>query len=142
MRSDFIAYGADGTVRAMVEARRVSGTSAGWASGFRRNAIAHGSEWATAVSAVVTRDWLYVWRSGAAPDAAPDHTIDAGPLLAPYLERIGATAGTIEPMAFELLVSWWLEDLARGAASGPASALDDTGFTRALAGTRLVGQAA
>jgi hypothetical protein len=141
--SDFTAYGSDGRVRATVEARRVSETSSAWAAEFRRNAIDHGRPaWATGVCAVITLDKLYVWESGAGPDAAPDHEIDARPILAPYLARIGATPETIESMAFELLVSWWLEDLSRSASAGQPSLLDATGLTRALVGTRLVGQAA
>jgi len=61
---------------------------------------------------VVVPDKVYVWNGSADLQAKPTE-INASGLFAPYFDQTGVSPETIEPVAFEQLVSWWLNDLAR-----------------------------
>jgi hypothetical protein len=110
---DFAGYDRSGRLAVLVEAKRRDGTDVSWASKLRRNLLAHGDPPEADLFVVVVPDWLYVWRASSPIDALPDHVVDARPLLGPYFARVGVTAETIAPEAFEMLVSWWLDDLTR-----------------------------
>jgi hypothetical protein len=141
-RYDFSAVGLDGDVRAVIEAKGRLGTSAVWAAGFRRNLMSHAPFPATAMFLVVTPDRLYVWRPGLPPDAEPSVELSTSMILGPYFDRVGVTAASIEPEAFELLVSWWLNDLSQSVSPTMKEQLEGTGIADALAGARLEHEAA
>jgi hypothetical protein len=141
LRYDFAAYDASGQLRVLIEAKRRTGTTASWARRFRRNDLAHGTPLPGELFAIVVPDKLYVWPMQSPPDAEPLE-VDAQPLLAPYFQRAGTSPDNIDPMAFELLVSWWLSDLSRGELPEPGEALKRSGLIDALAGGRIVHQAA
>jgi len=86
----------------------------------------------------VVPERLYIWRSPSRFDAPPDFEIDASPVFAPYFERIGVQSAEIEPMAFEILVEWWLNDQIRAAGGATPEALARTGLVEALHGVRIV----
>jgi hypothetical protein len=127
-------------VKLVVEARRRSQTSADWAAHFRRNLMAHANLAPGGLFAIVAPDKIYTWRAGAPPDAPPDAEIDARPIFAPYFERAKTAPDHIDAMAFELLVAWWLEDVARGAGSNHD--LEESGLLEALAGGRIAREVA
>jgi hypothetical protein len=136
VRYDFGAYDGAGHLRLVVEAKRSLGTSAKWAFDFRRNLLAHGGPPPGELFAIVAPDKIYTWRAGAQMDALPDAEIDARPLLAPYFKRVHTEPASIDPRAFELLVAWWLEDVARQA-QAPDERLKSSGLPEALAGARI-----
>lgn len=135
MRYDFAAYDGDGHLKVLIEAKRRSHTSRDWAAAFRRNLLAHGHTPEAELFVLVLPDRIYTWRAGSAMDAPPDAEIDAAPILAPYFKRAHVDPKTIDAMAFELLVAWWLEDLARQV--GPDEQLQRSGLAEALAGGRI-----
>lgn len=138
---DFAAYDQTGRPKVVVEAKRRFGSSAEWASQFRRNLLAHGRPLPGELFVIVAPDRIYTWRAGAQGDAHPDAVIDAVPLLAPYFERAHTEPDKIDPMAFELLVAWWLEDVARQA-QAPDERLKASGLAEALAGARIAREVA
>lgn len=142
LRPDFAAYDPSGHVRVAIEAKRRIGTAAAWAADFRRNAVAHGWIAADAMFVLVTPDKLYAWNRCAERDAAPTAEIATDAIFGPYYARVGTSADTIGSEAFELIVSWWLEDVARASADDVAPALRGTGLPEALSGSRIVRQAA
>jgi hypothetical protein len=121
-----------------VEAKRRLSTDSRWAAQYWRNLRAHRFVPSTDFFALIVPDRLYIWRSAEPPDASP-YEVDARPLLAPYFERIGVQPGQIEPMAFELLVSWWLNDLARQQVDARAVTpdLSRSGLLEAVSGARI-----
>jgi hypothetical protein len=140
VRYDFAAYDRAGKLTVVVEAKRRTKTSAEWAAHFRRNLMAHGTPPPGELFAIVAPDKIYTWRAGAAMDARPDAEIDATPILASYFERSKSRPDRIDEGAFELLVAWWLEDIARE--SKADDRLMGTGLVEALAGGRVAREVA
>lgn len=142
MQYDFAAYDRAGQLKVVVEAKRRTHTSAEWASKFRRNLMAHGNAPPSELFAIVAPDKIYVWRGGAPLDARPDTEIDARPILAPYFERARVDPERIDALAFELLVAWWLEDIARREGAAADDPLNGSGLPQALAGGRIAREVA
>jgi len=142
LRPDFAAYDPSGHVRVAIDAKRRIGTAAAWAADFRRNAVAHGWIASDAMFVLVTPDKLYAWDRYVDFDAAPSAEIAADGIFGPYYARVGASADSIGSEAFEMIVSWWLEDVSRGSAGDVAPVLHGTGLPEALSGSRIVRQAA
>ena len=138
---DFVGYDGAGRLKVVVEAKRRSQTSGAWAAQFRRNLLAHGSALPGDLFAIVAPDKIYTWRAGAPTDARPDAEIDARPILAPYFERAKTAPDHIDATAFELLVAWWLEDVARQA-EPISDELKRSGLPEALAGGRIAREVA
>lgn len=134
MRYDFVGYDGSGRPRVTVEAKSRTGTSPEWAAEFRQNLIEHMAPPGD-IFAIVTPDRIYTWEAGASSDALPTVT-DATPILSPYFERAKVDPERIRFMAFELLVAWWLDDLAR--AGSPAADRGPARLAEALAGGRIV----
>jgi hypothetical protein len=122
----------------MIEARRRLRTDGSWAAQFRGNLLAHGQPLTADLLAIIVPDRLYIWRSSDPPDAPPTHEIDARPLLAPYFERVGVRPEQIQPLAFEDLVGWWLNDLARGDVAPVTPELSMSGLLEAVSGAQIM----
>jgi hypothetical protein len=135
---DFSAYDAMGRRTAVVEAKRRLRTDSRWAAQYWRSLRERRSIPSSDYFALVVPDRLYIWKSSAPPDATP-YEVDARPVLAPYFARVGVGPAQIEPMAFELLVSWWLNDLSRqeGETQRLAPELARSGLLDAIAGARI-----
>jgi hypothetical protein len=142
MGFDFAVRDDAGRTRAIVEAKRSLGTNAAWAAQLRRNWMSHGLLPAADVFALVLPDRLYMWLGSPPPGALPDVDVDAGPLFAPYFQRVKTTPEQIDPQAFEMVVAWWLEDLAdpRPAEERPSGVPPQ--LHDAVAGGRIVPTAA
>jgi hypothetical protein len=120
------------TVQAVIQAHL--GTTREWAAGYWSNLEAVSLRPTGAFFLLLTPDTLYVWvPSRVKGRGMPTWVLDAANLLAPYYERVGAGPRDIRPMAFALMVSWWLEELtlADGAAVRPL--LARTGLQDAMA---------
>ena len=76
---------------------------------------AHGQLPDAAFFLLALPDRFYLWRNGADTSSAaqPDYSVDARPLLAPYLERSGVSSAEIGERGLELVLSSWLEKLVR-----------------------------
>jgi hypothetical protein len=140
LRPDFAAYDEAGHVQVTIEAKRRPGTAADWAAAFRRNAVMHGWLPIDSIFILVTPDKLYAWDRDVDVDAAPSTELAADTLFRPYYERVGTSPSSIGSEAFELLVSWWLDDVARKPADEVASVLGKTALAEALSGSRIVRQ--
>lgn len=104
--------------------------------------LAHGTLPHGSVFALITPDKLYTWPADAGPDDGPDFEGDSSSLLGPYFSRVDATPASIEDEAFELLVSWWLQDLSAnlGPETDRGVGLVESGLFSTLAGARIVRQ--
>ena len=114
---DFVAYGRDGRIVLLAEAKARRGTSKDWAARLRRNMLSHGLLPSSKFFLIATPERMYVWKHEP-PDqteTTPEFTIDASKLFQPYFQRLNQDPAKIAPEAFELLVLTWLTDIA-----GPA----------------------
>ncbi len=141
MRYDFAAYDKDGNLAVVVEAILHLNTDAVWASELRRNILAHGALPRADFFMVVVPDKIYVWNGRADPQAEPAE-IDARDLFAPYFERIGISPETIVSAAYEQLVFWWLNDLARSVPADVDARLRQSGIVDVVAGGHVLSQLA
>ncbi|MBC8071527.1 MAG: hypothetical protein IAG13_24580 [Deltaproteobacteria bacterium] len=140
--SDFIAYDEAGQVRAVIEAKRTLGATADWAARFRRNRLSHGGSTGGGHFIVVTPERLFAWDPHVPVDAPANIEIDLSRSFSDRLAAIGATTETIEPLAFELFVAWWLDELTHPSQHREPPELESSGIAAVLAGARLVGSAA
>jgi hypothetical protein len=88
-------------------------------------------------------DKFYLWSpQNRIPDSAPDYVADAKPLLRPYFERMGSSAGSVSSQSLELFVYAWLSEVLSN--RDPGSIPDwvrDSGLLDAIRGARLRRQA-
>lgn len=119
---DFVAYGRDGQVVLLAEAKSRRGTSESWAAGLRRNMLSHGMLPSSKYFLIATPERMYLWNNGSLPaDAPPEATIDAETVLQPYFQKLDQEPSNVGPQAFEFVVLTWLTDIARsGEFAGPA----------------------
>jgi hypothetical protein len=116
-RFDLTAYDQDGQRTLLVEVKRRSAGSA-WATEYRSNLVKRGLLSGTESFLFVTPDQLFLWPPHALPDTSPAHELDAHPLLLPYFQRVGVSPKEIQPVAFEMLVLLWLQELSNSEPSG------------------------
>jgi hypothetical protein len=118
---DMIAYGEDGTVILLLEAKSRQGTSESWAAKLRRNMLAHGGLPDAKYFLIATPERMYGWKQDAlsANDVPPQFTVDAEKALGPYFVKLNQDPATIGPRAFELLILTWLTDITRSAERRP-----------------------
>ena len=118
---DFIAYGADGSVVLLAEAKSRYGTSKTWAAKLRRNMLAHGVLPRAKYFLIATPERIYGWGPDSAPDGEilPHFTADAQSVLGPYFARLKQDPANITPEGFEVLLLNWLTDIARSSEYPP-----------------------
>jgi len=136
---DFIAYGADGSIVLLAEAKSRRGTSDVWAAKLRRNMLAHGDLPRAKYFLIATPERMYGWKHDNlnSDEVPPEFTIDARKALAPYFAKFDQDPERIVPEAFDLLVLAWLTDVARSAeyteALDPSlQSLSDSGLLSSL----------
>lgn len=112
---DLVAYGRDGRVLLLAEAKSRRGTSETWAAGLRKNMLSHGVLPASQYFLIATPEWMYFWndKQTDAVEMQPQVTVDASTVLKPYSQRLHQELSDIGPEAFEYLVLAWLQDVAR-----------------------------
>jgi hypothetical protein len=142
MHFDLTVYDDAGRPRVTVEIKRSLGTNAAWAAQLRRNWLEHGLVPAADLFVIVLPDRLYLWRGSPPPSAFPDVDVDARPVFAPYFQRVATTPEKIYPEAFDMLVAWWLEDLATQTATDEHLAVVPAQLRDAIAGGHIVFRAA
>jgi hypothetical protein len=112
---DFIAYGPDGKVVLLAEAKSRRGTSESWAAKLRRNMLAHGMLPSSQFFLIATPERMYGWSQENLPpsEVPPQFLVDAKKVLQPYFAKLKQNPKDISPSAFELLILTWLTDIAR-----------------------------
>jgi hypothetical protein len=83
-----------GQLALVVEVKHKIGASPQWAASLRSNILAHGTFPKAPYFLMVFPDQFYLWTDADAQldHSEPTYTIDAHPILQPYLERAGVTA--------------------------------------------------
>jgi hypothetical protein len=138
-----------GQLTLVVEVKRKTGASPQWAASFRRNILAHGTFPKAPYFLMVFPDKFYLWTGAEAQldQSEPTYTVDAAPILKPYLEQTGLSAYQISEPSLEHIVSSWLGEIIY--ADKPPEDIDnsqrwliDSGLYAALAGGKFEHEAA
>jgi hypothetical protein len=118
---DFVAYGRDGRVLLLAEAKSRRGASESWATGLRRNMLSHGVLPWSKYFLIATPERMYLWKQDQpnSADLPPEFTIDASEVFQPYFLKLHLEPSKIAPEAFDLLVLTWLTDIARSGRNQP-----------------------
>ncbi|WP_375761363.1 hypothetical protein [Corallococcus exercitus] len=141
-RFDFAVYDPAGRLRVQIEAKANPRATRSWAKQFWNDLEEVERRPSAKLFVLVTPLWLFVWDVPKVKSGAPTQTIDAKELLEPYFTRAEIIPTEIHPDAFEMLVSWWLHDLAsRGKKKQPPSSLSRTGLPQALAEGKVLREA-
>ena len=84
-----------------------------WASQFRRNIFAHGTFPDAPYFLMAFPDQFYLWTDSPRKQGVvnPDFTIDATPILRPYLDKSGLTINELSSYSLEILVAAWIRSL-------------------------------
>ncbi len=111
--ADAVAYGPDGQLTLIVEAKSKTKTSRSWAKHMRRNLLSHGVVPKSRFLLLALPDRLYLWKDvNNAPDLIdPTYEIDAAPLFEPYFAMAQISPDQLTPQSFELIVNAWLNEL-------------------------------
>ncbi|MEO5731929.1 MAG: hypothetical protein ABI134_17280, partial [Byssovorax sp.] len=142
VRYDFAVYDSQGRLSALVDAMRRFGRDSSWAVAWHAMAMERMDQPANANVVVIMPDRIYAWRPGAGASAAPDWTLDAGPLLAPYFARLKIPVAEVHPHVFEEIVASWLRDAVQGEMSDGSIVEGAEGLLDALRGGEVVQQVA
>ncbi|HEY9825815.1 MAG TPA: hypothetical protein V6D19_10230 [Stenomitos sp.] len=112
-RWDLSVDNRNGQLALVVEVKRKTKVSPEWAAELRRNILAHGTFPKAPYFLMVFPDKFYLWSNAEAEQAQskPTYTIDASPILQPYLDRAGVTADKISGVSLELIVTSWLSEI-------------------------------
>jgi hypothetical protein len=132
-----------------VQIKRKTNASPNWAAAFRRNILAHGIFPSAPYFLMVFPDRFYLWVDTQArlDQTDPTYTIDARPILQPYLERAGVTADQISGQSLEIIIASWLGELIHSEHppepyNNSLHWLVESGLYNALAGGRFDHEAA
>lgn len=112
---DFIAYDPKGQIILVGEVKSRAGTSEKWATGFRRNMLAHGTVPDAPFFLIVTPERLYFWKQDQSEhnDSPPEFTFDTRKEFKHYFADSDKTPGIVGEQALEFLVLSWLKEIAR-----------------------------
>ncbi|CAM4106689.1 hypothetical protein [Corallococcus exiguus] len=137
---DFTVRDRSGQAKVQADVRAQPGTTREWAAGYWINLEAVDLRPRGEFFLLITPDKLYGWAPAQVKGRGmPTWVLDATNMLAPYYERVGTGPQDIQPLAFVMMVSWWLHELtaAEGSMVIPP-ALVRTGLPRAMAHGEVV----
>ncbi|MGF1481413.1 MAG: hypothetical protein ACFB4I_18340 [Cyanophyceae cyanobacterium] len=112
-RWDLSVEDSKGQLALVVEVKRKTNASPEWAAQLRHNILAHGTFPQAPYFLLVFPDKFYLWsEANTQLDLSkPTYTIDAHPILEPYLTQAGVTAEQISGQSLEFIVASWLGEI-------------------------------
>lgn len=115
-RVDFALRDARGRVQLLIEVKRNASLAVNEAAELRYWYLEGFRE--PVAFLLVTPAHAFAWSAGDADSAPPSFTLDMHEALRPYFKRTDIPADDVQPLAFEFIVSWWLNDLLDGKVDG------------------------
>jgi hypothetical protein len=140
---DLLVENREGQPTLIVEVKQKLDTSSEWAAKFYRNILAHNSGILPRapyfLMAFPDRFYLWVNNTETHPELVePNYTIDAEPILRPYLKGMGRTAGEMGKQSLELMILSWLGQMSYSPkpteSDGSQNWLVDSGLYQQLVG--------
>lgn len=111
-RPDITAYSSDGSLQLVVEINNKKGSNAEWAATMRRNLFVHSVVPYSPYFLLALPDYFYLWKNVDTLDIKlPDYTVNAKPILEPYLNNSSQNLNTISEYGLELIINSWLNKL-------------------------------
>jgi hypothetical protein len=149
-RFDNTVYDVDKQLRLVVEAKIRPGATVNWASEYHRNLNSFEILPTARYFAFALPETIFLWDRNASPandGDAPTYVADARPIFGPYARRFGYSLDALNSVAFDVIVTTWLEDLVRGTlrpeSADPSLAwLFDSGLYEAIKGGSVVAEVA
>ncbi|WP_026736426.1 hypothetical protein [Fischerella sp. PCC 9605] len=142
---DLAVYNHDGQLVLVIEIKSKLNAPPEWAAQLRRNILAHGIFPKAPYFLMVFPDRFYLWANDDAQLdlSKPTYTIDARPILQPYLKQAGIdTEQKISSQSLELIITSWLGSIIHS--EKPISEIGksqrwlvDSGLYNAIAGGRF-----
>lgn len=146
--ADFIAYSPDGQIALIAEAKGRMNRSRSWATQLRRNMLAYGGVPNSRFFLLALPDRLFLWKdAGNAPDLVePTYEVDAIPFFQPYYAAAKVSPDQLTAQSFELIVTFWLNELVHSGASANMAEpqrrfLTESGLLDAIKGGSLAVEA-
>lgn len=139
---DIVVEAPDRTRVLIVECKRAKESSDTDAVHWRRNLQAHGLNPNSEFFLLAFPTKLFLWRADRPPNASPDFSAPAKPVLKRYLGRVADQPGGPLPESLEIAFSSWLNDLASGvrqpdASSEPEQMVVQSGLLERIKGGRV-----
>lgn len=110
---DLMAYDKNGQLVLSVDIRKSPTASPEWAAELRKNILSHGVYPITPYFLVALPEKFFLWKNGDAADPAskPTYTVDATPIIEPYLKETNYTAKEVYGNTFKFILFAWLSSL-------------------------------
>ena len=112
-RWDLATYDRNNQLVLVVEVKSKLGAPPEWAARLRRNILAHGTFPNAPYFLMVFPDRFYLWTNTQLNQELiePTYSIDALPVLQPYLNQSGITVDHVSGQSLELIVASWLNEI-------------------------------
>jgi hypothetical protein len=117
---DFALRDARGRIQLLIEVKRAADLAVNEASELRCWYLEGREPFAFLL---VTHAHAFAWSAHSPDTAPPDVILDMSKELKPYFERTEIPPERVQPLAFELIVSMWLNDLLDGKLGDDVSAM-------------------
>jgi hypothetical protein len=123
----------------VVECKRMSVTTPADAAHLRRSLQSYSGSLSSDYFMLALPNCLFLWKGDAHPDAPPEFSASAKPVLQSYLGTVADRPGGPRPQSLEIAISSWLGDLASSIrkpdpASEPERMMLDSGLFERLRG--------
>lgn len=110
--ADIVAYDNTGKLTLIVEVKNKLGTNSEWAAKMRRNIVEHGYLPNTRFFLLALPDHFYLWKDKYSSGIEkPTYEINPLVFLKPYLEKPNIKIEKLSEAGFEILITYWLNEL-------------------------------
>ena len=112
IQADIVGYDNQGKLTLVVEVKKKLGTDGEWAAKMRHNIVAYSSLSKVRFFLLALPDHFYLWKDkSSAKTEKPTYEIDPISVLKPYLEKANLQIEKLSSSGFEMLITFWLNEL-------------------------------
>jgi hypothetical protein len=125
--ADIAVYSPNADLQLVAEVKSKAGATPEWAAQMRRNLLAHSLIPPARFFLLAFPDHFYLWRNGvgSAETKLPDYTVDAEPIVAPYITNTGLRPDRISDSSLQLILTSWLSLLVNSDLTEETAPLQD-----------------
>lgn len=112
--ADAAIFDVDGNLALVIDIKNKRGTDVEWATGTRRNMMAHGFLHPAPFFLLALPDRFYLWKdAGEQINVGPTYDVDPTTSLASYSETLGIYPQELSTTGFEFFIVAWFQSLLR-----------------------------